>query len=117
MALLDQRAEGERLGRRPVDAVAGLDRLPPLVEEALDRAMDVEVRRDLGEPGADPLQRLDREPGDAAARRIAGLRGLEPSPDAVEPVGLVGTVSGARLEGLVEPRTPARLQLLDLGVA
>ena len=45
MALLEQRAEGERLGGRPVDALAGLDRLGAVVEEALDRPVDVEALR------------------------------------------------------------------------
>ena len=43
MALEQQRAEGERLAGRPVDALAGLDRLAAVVEEALDGAVDVEA--------------------------------------------------------------------------
>ena len=116
VALLEKRAEGERLGGRPVDADAGLDRLPPRVEEALDGAVDVEVRRHLGEADADLLQLPDRDAGDAASRRVAGLGGLEAGPDAVEPVGLVGAVGRARLELDLELGAPARLDLLDLGL-
>ena len=47
VAFLEQRAEGERLGGRPVDALAGLDRLGAVVEEALDGAVDVEAFRHL----------------------------------------------------------------------
>ena len=44
MAFVEQRAEGQRFARRPVDALAGLDRLAAVVEEALDGLVDVEVR-------------------------------------------------------------------------
>src|ERR1700704_2132122 len=42
MALLDKRRESERLAHGPVDALAGLDHLAPIVEEAPDGAVDVE---------------------------------------------------------------------------
>ena len=40
-AFLEQRAEGERFGGRPVDVLAGLDRLGAVVEEALDGLVQV----------------------------------------------------------------------------
>ena len=49
MAFLQQAAERQRFGRRPVDALAGLDRLAAIVEEALDRLVDVESFRDRGD--------------------------------------------------------------------
>ena len=45
MAFEQQRAERQRLGGRPVDALAGLDRLGARIEEALDGAVDVEALR------------------------------------------------------------------------
>ena len=71
MAFEQQRAEGERLGGRPVDALAGLDRLGARVEEALDGAVDVEALRHRGDLLADLLERLDRDAGVAAARIVA----------------------------------------------
>ena len=97
MALEQQRAEGERLGHRPVDALAGLHHLLAVVEEALDRAVDVEALRNRGERLADLLDGLDRIAGLAAARIVRILaHGLEARPAAVEPVGLVGLVVLAR---------------------
>ena len=40
MAFLEQRAEGERLGGRPVDPFAGFDRLAAVIEEPLDGAVE-----------------------------------------------------------------------------
>src|ERR1700724_1996266 len=42
IALVDKRRESERLAHCPVDALAGLDHLAPIVEEAPDGAVDVE---------------------------------------------------------------------------
>ena len=42
VALVQQRAEGQRLAGRPVDAFAALDRRRAVVEEALDGLVDVE---------------------------------------------------------------------------
>ena len=56
VAFLEQRAEGERLGGRPVDALAGLDRLGAVIEEALDGLVDVEALRDARDLLADLAQ-------------------------------------------------------------
>ena len=72
MAFVDERAEGQRLGRRPVDALAGLDHLAAAVEEAPDRLVNVEPFRHVGEALADLLQ-----PGEVDAG--AG-RGVSSSP-------------------------------------
>src|SRR5438309_297270 len=108
MALDEQRAQGERLARRPVDARAGLDRLGAGVEETLDRAVDVEILRHRGDLRADLAQRLDRDPGLATWRVIMVARGLDLGPAAVEPVGAVGAVALARFELGIEPRAPIR---------
>src|SRR6202042_1531215 len=70
MAVEQQRAERECLAGRPVDALAGLDRLAARVEEALDRAVDVEALRHRGDLLADLLQRRERDAGIAAARIV-----------------------------------------------
>src|SRR5882724_1352558 len=75
-----QRAEGERLAGRPVDAFAGLDRLAAGVEEALDRLVDVEALRHRGDLPADLPQGLDRRAGIAAARIVDVVGELELGP-------------------------------------
>ena len=46
IAFVDKRRESERLAHRPVDALAGLDHLAPIVDEAPDGAMDVRNPRE-----------------------------------------------------------------------
>ena len=46
MAFDQQRAERQRLGHGPVDALAGFHHLLAVIEKALDRAVDVEALRD-----------------------------------------------------------------------
>ena len=106
MALDEQRAESQRLARRPVDAVAGLDRLAPVVEEALDRRC---TSKPFGQCGdRSPMRRSvsSVDAGVAAARIfLVGLAALHAGPGAVEPVGLV------RLDRLRRPRTRLRARL------
>ena len=76
------------LGHRPVDALAGLDHLAAVVEEALDRAVDVEALRHRGDAPADLLQRLDRRRRSRrGADRPDPRARLQAGPAAVEPVG------------------------------
>src|SRR5258707_14885529 len=108
MAVEQQRAERQRLAGCPVDALPGLDRFLTRIEEALDRAVDMEALRHLGDLAADILQRLDRDAGVAAARIVAHRRGgFHAGPAAVEPVGVVRLVALARLLLGVEPGAPA----------
>src|ERR1700690_2543956 len=58
-AVVEQRAESERLGRRPVDAVPARDRRASVFEEAQDRLVDVEAFRRGGDPLADLLQPVE----------------------------------------------------------
>src|SRR4051794_5818497 len=107
MALEQERAEGERFGARPVDALAGLDGLLPVVEEAPDGAVQVEAGGRLGDAGADLLQGPGRDVGLAPARVVGVLaRRLDPRPLAVEPIGLVRLVALNDVELLVELRPP-----------
>src|SRR5260370_14186571 len=80
MAFAQQRAESERLAGRPVDALAGVDRLGAGGEEALDGAVDVEALRHRGDLLSALAQLLDRKAGVAAARIIRRLRDLEAGP-------------------------------------
>src|SRR5262245_63076098 len=98
MPLKQERAERQRLARRPVDALPGLDRLAAVVEEPLDRAVDVEIRRRRCDVAADLVQGLDVDAGVAAPRIVGVACRLEPGPAAVEPVGAVGPVALARLQ-------------------
>src|SRR3954469_14444160 len=88
MAVEQQRAEGERLTGRPVNPFAALDRLAAIVEESLDRAVDVETLRYRGELAADLLECRDRHAGVAATRILDVVGKLELLPLSIEPVGL-----------------------------
>src|ERR1035441_2147258 len=78
MAFLEQRAEGKPFRSGPVDAVAGLDRLGAMIEEALDGLVDVEALRDAGDLFADLAQLGDIDAGIAAARILDSAGDLEP---------------------------------------
>src|SRR3546814_17604915 len=88
MAFDQQRSEGERLGRRPVDVLAGLDHLALGFELARDLAVEVEVCRHFGEAEADFLQGLQRHSRLAAAR-VEAARYVEPGTRALQTVGYV----------------------------
>ena len=115
VAVEQDRAEGQRLGRRPVDALARLDHLAARFEEARDRLVRLETGRHLGQLAADLLQRLDRHGGLAAALLVLVVGGAQARPGAVEPVGLVGLVVLADLELRFEMGAPVRLHLLEVG--
>src|SRR4029077_6566847 len=87
MALLQQRAERQGLAGRPVDAQPAVDRLGPIVEEALDGAVNPEAVRHLGDLATDILEDRDVDAGDAAARVFFLVGDLEAGPFAVQPVG------------------------------
>ena len=116
-AFEQERAEGERLAGRPVDAHAGLDRLGAGIEETLDGAVDMEALRHRADLLADVLERLDRNAGDAAARIVEVARRLHAGPAAVEPIGTVGLVALARFQLDVEPGAPVGLHLVDVALA
>src|SRR3954452_9613537 len=88
-----QRAECQRLGRRSVDALAGLDRLTAVLQEALNGAVRVEALRYARDLEPDLLEHFERRAGMAAARIFRLARRLDDGPAAVEPVGAVGLVT------------------------
>ncbi len=106
VALHQEGAEGERLAGRPVDAVAAVDRLAAILQEALDGAMGAEALRDDADLAADLPQQVERRPGMAAARVVGIARRLDIGPAAVEPVGAVRPVALARLELAIEAGAP-----------
>src|SRR5262245_157536 len=113
MTLQQQRAKCERLGRRPVDAFAALDRLAASFQEPLDGPMYVEAlgyRRDLP---ADLFERGERRAGMAATRLLGIACCLDIGPAAVEPISAVGLVALARLQLGVKLSAPINPYLLD----
>ena len=112
-AFLQQRAEGQRLRSRPVDALARLDRLGAVVEETLHRAVHVEPIGHRCDLLADFAQHVRLDAGIAAARIVGVGGGLQAGPAAVEPVGLVRLVALPRLVFGLEARAPVGLHLLD----
>src|SRR3954469_24897126 len=98
MALLQQRAECQRLPARPIDTDAAVDRFRAIVEETLDGAVNPETIGHLGDLAADFLQDSDIDARDAAARVLFLIGRLEARPFAIEPVGLVRLVAAARFE-------------------
>src|SRR5262249_25881922 len=99
-ALGAERAEGERLAGRPVDALAALDRLLLGLELARDLAVEVKAVGNAHEGRADLLQELGRDAGIAAAVVVGG--GGETGPGAFEPIGLVRLVALRRFVFAVE---------------
>src|SRR5271163_4514049 len=98
-AFVQERAEGERFGGRPVDPLAAHDRGAAVLEEAQNGLMDTEAFRRRGDPLADLSQAIELDAGLAAAIIVGDvLRRLDARPAAVEPVGLVGRVGLAGLE-------------------
>ena len=116
MAFLEQRAKGEPLGGGPIDALARLDRLGAMIEEALDGLVDVEALRDRCDFLTDSAQLGDIDAGIAAARILDFAGGLEPRPAAVEPVGLVRLVTRRNFELSFKVRAPAGLHLFDVAL-
>src|SRR5271155_5587178 len=66
-AVVQEGAEGERFGCRPVDPVAAHDRRAAVLEEAQYGFMDVEAFRRRGDPLADLPQAIEIDAGLAAA--------------------------------------------------
>src|SRR5579885_2415444 len=98
MAFEQQRAKRQRFGGRPIDALTAGDGLAPAVEEAIERAVQVEPRRQRRDSLANLFQcrELDTRP---AAARVIGIAGsLKSRPAAVEPVGFVGAITLRRFE-------------------
>src|SRR5215218_1193813 len=88
-----QRAEGERLGSRPIDALAKLDRLGARIEEALDRAVGVKISWHCTDFFADVFKRFDLDAGDPAAGIIMVTGRLHAGPAPIEPIRTVGLVA------------------------
>ena len=99
---IEQRAEGQVLGHRPVEARALFDHLAAGIEHALHGAVNLEGLGHLGELEADVLELLDRNAGLALARILVILGRLQAGPAAVEPVGLVGLVAFGHGEVVIQ---------------
>src|SRR5438270_3452120 len=95
-SFVEEGAEGERLRRGPVDALAALERPRFCFELARDGAMEMKVLRNGGERTSHGTKRRFGHGGLAAAIAL-GCRG-KPGPAAVEPVGTVGAVRFCRFE-------------------
>ena len=118
MIVIDQCAEGERLGHGPINPLARLNHLVTAIEEALDGLVHIEAIGNGAQLGADLLQL-----GEINARLAttwivrsfaAGDAHARPAP--VQPVGLVGLVSEARLELGVKARAPVGAHLVDFAL-
>src|SRR5215470_6915470 len=102
MVFEQQGTERERLGRCPIDAFAGLDRLAAVVDETLQGPVQVETLRYRRDLRPDLFERRERDAGMAAARVIGIARRFDVGPAAVEPVGAVCLVALARFERGIE---------------
>jgi len=76
VTILQQRAEGERLARCPIDPLAGLDRLGALFEEPLDRPVNGESLWNSSNPLADVAKNGGVNTGIPAARIVRIARSL-----------------------------------------
>ncbi|MPL74173.1 hypothetical protein SDC9_19983 [bioreactor metagenome] len=108
----EQRAEGQRLGGRPVEAGAGLEHLLLRLEQARHGLVDVEAVGMRGQRLAKLGQLFGRDRGDAGV--IVLRLPVEVLPAPVEPVGLVRLERLADLEFLVQLRLEGGLHVLDL---
>ena len=116
-ALVQQRAEGERLGGGPVDPLADLDCRAAVLEKASDGFMDVEAFGRHGDALADRTEAIETDASLAAAIVVGDLpRRLDARPAAVEPIGLVGGIGLAGLEFRLQPLAPVRAHLVDLAL-
>ena len=91
IALVQQRAEGQRFGHRPVDLLAGLDHFTPSAEHTLQARVEVEFQGYGGDGVADTAQHIAFHR--SLARAMFGGRRLHAAPLAFEPVGLVRLVA------------------------
>ena len=99
MAFEQERAEGQRLAGRPVDALARLDHPLRLSRKRWIVRWTLKPAGTVVSAGRCPCRVSSRNAGLAAARIVAVfLRRLEAGPAAVEPVGLVRLVALRGLE-------------------
>jgi hypothetical protein len=99
IALLHQGAKGERLGGRPVEAVARLEHLPLGVDDPRQRLVDVKVLGNRREGPAHLVKGLFVDCGaDVPPLRFRRSGLAEAGPAALEPVGLVRDIGFGRLE-------------------
>ena len=106
--LIEQGRKGKMFCRRPIEALAGLDRFAAAIDDPAKRLVNVDILRDRRDRLAELFQLLDRNAGLAAALII--LRQAEAFPFTIQPVGLGGFECLAIVKGLVEEV----LEILDL---
>ena len=106
-ALVQKRAEGERLGGGPVDPLANLDCRAAVFEKASNGFMNVEAFRRRCDALAERLQSIETDASLTAAIVVSNLpRRLDARPAAVEPIGLVGGIGLDGLEFRLQPSPP-----------
>ncbi len=99
VAFGDKAAEGQRLGRGPVEARAAVEHLLLGVDHALQGLVDGQAFGNRGERAAQAFKQLGVDRGVHVAAGGFGVRRLvQPAPAPGEPVGLVGLVALAGLE-------------------
>ena len=113
VALVEQGREGKRLAHGPVDVLAGVDGFPPIVEQALDRLVEVEALRHGGQAMADLDEARAIDAGLTATIVLRAGGRAQACPAPVEPVGAVRRVVLACLELDIELGAPDRLVLSD----
>jgi len=95
----EQRAEGERLSGRPIEALTAFEHSALGLEDTRQRLVDHETIGDGGELGGDLVECLSRHAARGGAALAYGFaRRCKSGPFAFKPVGLVGLVALARLE-------------------
>src|SRR5262245_4094959 len=113
VAFLEQRAQGERFARRPIDSLAAFNRLGAMLKETPDCLVNGEPIRNGGDFLADLAQQAGINARITAPWIVGVACRVHSGPASVESVGLVRLVALAGLEFGVEPRAPVGLHLLD----
>ncbi len=111
-ALVQQRGKRQRLGRRPVDTLARLDRLAPVLEDPLERAVRLHAFGDRGDLLADGFQGLDVDFGLAAARPLVGEPDTRPAP--IQPVRAIRAIGIGGVELAFQAAARVGAHLVDL---
>ena len=106
IAFVQQRAEGERFGGGPIEALPVSNICALACKLPRDGFVRVKAFGDRGQRAADLLQLFGGDGGVAAA--VAFRRGGKALPAPVEPIGAIGQMRFGGFEFLVEPLVESR---------
>src|SRR5690606_7722980 len=111
-----KRTKSQRFTGCPINSLTRFKHFGTVVEETLNRTVNVEILWNLNQLLADFLERLERNSGLAAAWFIRIIRCAQASPSTVQPVGLIRLIALTRFKFLLQMRTPIGFHLVDFSL-